>query len=565
MKFFDLIFKVKMLLDNKDRISILILSFFTFIGLILEVIGIALIIPIISLTISEENKNEFLDINILEISNYFNFSDPLIFLLTLLLIVFFGKMIFFGILYFNQKTFVSNLITKISNTLFNLYSSQKLNYYTKKNRSVIIQNLQNETYYLFLFFESLTILLSELLLIFVFILFIYLYDPESLLILLIYFGLMFLAYTFLTRKKSVEWGNKRLELDSKISKLILETFGFIKQIIVNDSHKFFNEKFISLNKSKYKYFSYRLTLDQIPKVYFEFVTVVFIIFYTFFLNLSNDPTEIIITKLGVLIAISYKVMPGLSKISASYQTIKNTSSSLNTIIKEFKQSKLTDDAKNQLKTFNKSIDFKNLSFKYDSKTDPVIKNFNINIQKNQIVGIIGKSGKGKTTLIDIISGLYDNFSGELFVDSKMLDLNKHIWKPNVSYVSQDTFIFEDSLKNNITISKAGKKIDNKQFQRALKLSQIYNWTNSLESNVNTIISQDGTSISGGQKQRIGIARAIYKDSDILIFDEPTSSLDEKTEEEIMKTIYSLKGYKTIIIITHKVSSLEKCDKIFEIK
>ena len=146
----------------------------------------------------------------------------------------------------------------------------------------------------------------------------------------------------------------------------------------------------------------------------------------------------------------------------------------------------------------------------------------------------------------------------------MLDLNKYIWKPNVSYVSQDTFIFEDSLKNNITISKAGKKIDNKQFQRALKLSQIYNWTNSLESNVNTIISQDGTSISGGQKQRIGIARAIYKDSDILIFDEPTSSLDEKTEEEIMKTIYSLKGYKTIIIITHKVSSLEKCDKIFEI-
>ena len=296
-----------MLLDNKDRISILILSFFTFIGLILEVIGIALIIPIISLTISEENKNKFLDINILEISNYFNFSDPLIFLLTLLLIVFFGKMIFFGILYFNQKTFVSNLITKISNTLFNLYSSQKLNYYTKKNRSVIIQNLQNETYYLFLFFESLTILLSELLLIFVFVLFIYLYDPESLLMLLIYFGLMFLAYTFLTRKKSVAWGNKRLELDSKISKLILETFGFIKQIIVNDSHRFFNEKFISRNKAKYKYFSYRLTLDQIPKVYFEFVTVVFIIFYTFFLNLSNDPTEIIITKLGVLIAISYKV------------------------------------------------------------------------------------------------------------------------------------------------------------------------------------------------------------------------------------------------------------------
>ena len=147
----------------------------------------------------------------------------------------------------------------------------------------------------------------------------------------------------------------------------------------------------------------------------------------------------------------------------------------------------------------------------------MIKNFNINIQKNQIVGIIGKSGKGKTTLIDIISGLYDNFSGELYLDSKIFDFKNQRWKPNVSYVSQDTFIFEDSLKNNITISKAGKKIDNKQFQKALKLSQIYNWTNSLESNVNTIISQDGISISRS-KTRIG-TRAIYKDSDILIFDE----------------------------------------------
>lgn len=565
MKTSDIITKAKGLLDSKDKILILILSFFTFIGLLLEVVGIAIIIPIIRIAISsDQDSSVFLNIDFNELALSYNIENPLNFLLILLLLIFFIKMIFFVLLYYKQKTFVSGLINKISDKLFWRYSTQNLNYYTKKNRSLIIQNLQNESYFLFLFFESLTVLISEALLIFVSLFFILYFDPKGLVYLLSYFGLAAIVFMFLTKSKSIYWGNKRLELDQKLSKLILETFGFIKEVIVNNSQDFFNKKFRQLNKSKYRYFSYRLTLDQIPRIYFEFITVLFLIFYTFYLTYLNESTESIIIKLGILIAVSYKVMPALSKVSASYQTIKNTSSSLRTIYNEISSS--TDDLSNKelVRSFNNQIHFKNLSFRYNQGEEDLIKNMDFKINKNEIIGIIGQSGKGKTTLLDIFSGLIPDYEGELFVDGKKIETNIQQWKPDIGYVSQSTFIFDDTIQNNVIVSRIGLPISENLYSESIKLSRLDEWISSLHMQSSSQISQDGSNISGGQQQRIGIARALYRNSEILVFDEPTSSLDSETESEIMETIYNLKGEKTIIIISHKVSILDQCDRIIKL-
>ncbi|MAM04794.1 MAG: hypothetical protein CMD06_02420 [Flavobacteriales bacterium] len=565
MKTSDIITKAKGLLDSKDKILILILSFFTFIGLLLEVVGIAIIIPIIRIAISsDQDSSVFLNIDFNELALSYNIENPLNFLLILLLLIFFIKMIFFVLLYYKQKTFVSGLINKISDKLFWRYSTQNLNYYTKKNRSLIIQNLQNESYFLFLFFESLTVLISEALLIFVSLFFILYFDPKGLVYLLSYFGLAAIVFMFLTKSKSIYWGNKRLELDQKLSKLILETFGFIKEVIVNNSQDFFNKKFRQLNKSKYRYFSYRLTLDQIPRIYFEFITVLFLIFYTFYLTYLNESTESIIIKLGILIAVSYKVMPALSKVSASYQTIKNTSSSLRTIYNEISSS--TDDLSNKelVRSFNNQIHFKNLSFRYNQGEEDLIKNMDFKINKNEIIGIIGQSGKGKTTLLDIFSGLIPDYEGELFVDGEKIETNIQQWKPDIGYVSQSTFIFDDTIQNNVIVSRIGLPISENLYSESIKLSRLDEWISSLHMQSSSQISQDGSNISGGQQQRIGIARALYRNSEILVFDEPTSSLDSETESEIMETIYNLKGEKTIIIISHKVSILDQCDRIIKL-
>jgi len=565
MKTSDIITKAKGLLDSKDKILILILSFFTFIGLLLEVVGIAIIIPIIRIAISsDQDSSVFLNIDFNELASSYNIENPLNFLLILLLLIFFVKMIFFVLLYYKQKTFVSVLINKISDKLFWRYSTQNLNYYTKKNRSLIIQNLQNESYFLFLFFESLTVLISEALLIFVSLFFILYFDPKGLVYLLSYFGLAAILFMVLTKSKSIYWGNKRLELDQKLSKLILETFGFIKEVIVNNSQDFFNKKFRQLNKSKYRYFSYRLTLDQIPRIYFEFITVLFLIFYTFYLTYLNESTESIIIKLGILIAVSYKVMPALSKVSASYQTIKNTSSSLRTIYNEISSSTYDLSNKELVRSFNNQIHFKNLSFRYNKGEEDLIQNMDFKINKNEIIGIIGQSGKGKTTLLDIFSGLIPDYEGELFIDGEKIETNNKQWKPDIGYVSQSTFIFDDTIQNNVIVSRIGLPISEKLYSESIKLSRLDEWISSLDMQSSSQISQDGSNISGGQQQRIGIARALYRNSEILVFDEPTSSLDSENESEIMETIYNLKGEKTIIIISHKVSILDQCDRIIKL-
>jgi len=163
-----------------------------------------------------------------------------------------------------------------------------------------------------------------------------------------------------------------------------------------------------------------------------------------------------------------------------------------------------------------------------------------------------------------ISGLLKEFHGIIKIDDKDIDIKSNYWKPKVSYVSQSTFIFDDTIKNNIIVSNPSKKFDKDLFEKSIKMASLNDWINTLNNKHETVLSQDGVSISGGQKQRVGIARAIYNDSDLLLFDEPTSSLDSKTEKEIMNTIYSLKRKKTIVIVTHKTDTLNKCDKIIEL-
>ena len=563
MNFISNLYRINKLLDKKDKFLFLILSFFTLIGLLLEVLGIAMIIPIISVTISPSDIEFFSNLNLNKVSVYFGFSSLIYFLLVSLLILFFIKMIFFVGLGFFQKTYVSKLINKISNNLYEKYIDQDLSFYNEKNKSEIIQNLQSETYYLFLFFESLLTLITDALLVLLFVCFIAFYNPEGFLFLFTYFGIAFMIYLFLTKSKSFRWGKRRSELDDEISKMILESFGFIKQILINESKNYFISNFDSKNNLKYRYISYRLTLDQIPKIYFEFVTVLFIVIYTFFLYNSNDQTNLIVTKLGILVAISYKIIPSLSKISVSFQTIKNTLTSLLKIYNELEN--VTCHKTNLIRNFKNKIEFKKLGFAHNDSSKTLIENINIQINKNKITGFFGGSGVGKTTILDIISGLHHNFKGEFFIDNKLIDQKKFTWRPKVSYVSQDTFIFNDSIENNIIISRAGEAFNENKFIEALKKAQIYDWVKTLDNKQKTKISHEGSNISGGQKQRIGLARAIYKDSDIFIFDEPTSSLDIQTEKEIMKTIYDLKGLKTIIIVSHNVSSLSGCDQIIELK
>ena len=210
------------------------------------------------------------------------------------------------------------------------------------------------------------------------------------------------------------------------------------------------------------------------------------------------------------------------------------------------------------------IEFENVDFSYNDKKNLVLKKLKFNIQKGQCIGIIGESGSGKSTLVDILLGLFVPTNGDVLFNGESIFLNPSIWRKNIGYVPQQSILIDDSIKKNIAFGEIDEKINTSKIIECLKEVQLFEFVNNLEHGMDTFVGEKGVKISGGQRQRIAIARALYNDPKILIFDEATSSLDKNTEEKIMKSIYSFKKSRTLIIISHRITSLINCDLWYEI-
>ena len=243
----------------------------------------------------------------------------------------------------------------------------------------------------------------------------------------------------------------------------------------------------------------------------------------------------------------------MNALNYNSETFKNTLSNLSAIKDE------ESIQKNEKKELNnvKNIKLSNIDFSYnENKT--ILQNISLDLKKGKMIGVVGKTGSGKTTLIDIISGLLEPSNGSLKVNERAI---KDITIGAISYITQDTILMDDSILNNICFGLQKKNFDKKKFDAALAVSQLNEFIEQLPEKENTHVGDRGTRISGGQKQRIGIARAIYNDSEILIFDEATSALDYETEKKILNQISKLKENKIIIMITHRLNALKLCDEL----
>jgi len=226
-----------------------------------------------------------------------------------------------------------------------------------------------------------------------------------------------------------------------------------------------------------------------------------------------------------------------------------------------------NDLKNdvlKLKKFKK-IKFDGVSFFYDQNENKVLENVNFEINNSDFVGIYGQTGSGKSTLVDLFCGLINPTSGKILVNDEELKINSITWQKNIGYVSQKSYLLDDTIKNNIAFTNQEIGVDVKNLEKSIDLAQLNNFISKLEKGSDTVIGEQGVRLSGGQRQRIGIARAIYRDASILILDEPTTGLDRLTSQNLLNDIVKLKGKKTIIIVSHDLSFLNDCNIILEIK
>jgi ABC-type multidrug transport system fused ATPase/permease subunit len=305
-------------------------------------------------------------------------------------------------------------------------------------------------------------------------------------------------------------------------------------------------------------------------MYLEAVAIITLVAILFLLQTDIQQSEDTVTKMGVFGLAAFRLLPSANRVLSAMNSLRFSMPVVEKIIEQLNSVKNIEKSKNNVKTSNSHIEFvnqieiENVSYAYPNQKNNTLNGVSFSFAKGECIGIIGRSGSGKTTLVDIILGLLSPSNGTICVDGINIKEALNSWRDIIGYVSQDVFLFDDNIQKNIAFGIEDEDIDHDRLEQILKDCELYDFVMSLPDALHTQLGERGMRLSGGQKQRLGIARALYKKSSILILDEATSALDTTTEKSIMDAINLLKGRTTSLIIAHRLSTLENCDRIIEI-
>lgn len=560
--------KIFEILDQDQKKKFCILFFLMFISMILEILGIASLIPLINFFLKNDliyykqyiDKINFLDnFSVLEIISLILFFIILFFLI---------KNLYLAFYYWFESKIIYKIRFDLGVKLFKKYINKPYSYHVEKNSSDLLSRIIQQAPAFGNAIMSLASLFSNSILLMGIFLFLFILRPfETLLILLIIFFLS-LIFFLLIKKKVFNIGKKTEEIERERLRVLQESFGGIKEINIYNAQNQFISLFIKLSDRVANIGFVASFFQKVPKVWFE-VLIIFttfsLLFYNLFFNFNNE--RILIT-LSIFLISSIKILPSVSAILIAMQNIKFSENSLINILKDLNadnnhlQNKQT--FKNNDVDFKNEIKFFNVSFHYSNSNRLIINDCNISIKKNDFICILGETGSGKSTFVDLLTSLVSPTNGKILVDNVDISENIYSWKNKISYVPQHPFLLDASIKENI-IFYSTQDYSEEKFNESLNKAELNELINRLPNGADSVVGEKGARISGGEKQRISIARAIYNDSEIIIFDESTNALDSEMEKKIMNTIIKFKGIKTIIFITHKKEFLSVYDRKFKLE
>ncbi len=328
----------------------------------------------------------------------------------------------------------------------------------------------------------------------------------------------------------------------------------------------------SFTKPSYEFSHYQAissTLVEVPQFLVEVIAFGALLAMAMY-ALASEGNEVaeLLPILGLYAMGALKLKPAVNIIYKSLATMKFGAAAIDNISEDLKESEQVVGIKNDYKrlTLKDSLVLKGLFFAYPNTAQAALQNINIVIKANTTVGIIGATGAGKSTLVDIVLGLLYPTQGDIIVDNEKLSLeNIRQWQNSIGYVPQSIFLADNTISSNIAFGIEKDSIDMKQVEQVAKMAQVHEFVTKLEHSYDTVIGERGVRLSGGQRQRLGIARALYHNPELLVLDEATSALDNETELEVMKAINNMSGSKTIIMIAHRLSTVERCDKIIKLE
>jgi len=551
---------IKFLVSLNKKKSLLIVLFFLIISTILEYAFVG-VVPILLNTIFKNSS----------IPNFLFFQESLDrqillkYVLILILIFFFLKNIFYFLNQFFILKYSFNLHNNLSRLLISKYLNDKYLAFINSKTSELLRNVKDNTDLVRQLVTNFLTFFTEIL-VFVGLCVIVIYNSSLISIFSIIFIVLFsCVYLYFSRGLSKSWSLKRQIYESSKIQYLQESFyGFKELKLFNKESLFinnYNEKNINSNLMNLRF----NLLYFFPRVYLEVIGALGVVILIIF-NLKQGDKDLllsVIPLLGLYFVAFIRLLPSVNRILNAIETHRYALPALKIVyndLKPIKFKKITSIQHNIF--FKKNIKFKNVYFSF-SKDKNIFNNINLEIKYGDKIGIVGESGIGKTTLVNLISGLLEPTKGSILSDGTNVHKNIKSWQSNVGYIYQSTFLMNDTVENNISFNSKKDDLHYQKISKIIKLIKLNSLISKLPNGLNTIVGDDGAKLSGGQIQRIGIARALYFDRKLLICDEITNSLDNISENSVINSLKTID--KTIIIISHKIKNLDFCSKIYEIR
>lgn len=570
-----LIKRVIAILTVRQRKMLIILLGMMLIGAGLETVGTSLLIPFITVAMQPESvlENEYLryfyDLFGLESANGF-----LIMLSIVLSIVFVVKNVYLYFMYYVQYRFIYNGQYNTSRNLFKDYVRRPYEFYLDASTPVVMRHIMsdvNGSYNLLLTFLQ---LFTEIFIFIALLVLALVNSPQMTLVMCGVLGVILVANKKILGPILRRFGHEVQTNSALTTKWIMQAVNGMKETKVLNKERYFVEQYEKSADRLNTIQKRQNSMQNIPRLLIETICMCgILIMMAIFLAAGNNLSEMI-TQLGVLAAVAIKLMPSANKLSTYINNIAYYEPSLiaveDIIIRSHQKDAQTDvlfQKAEEIKPmeFKKEVTLENITYRYPNTEVDILKDASVTIPIGKSVGFIGPSGAGKSTTVDVLLGLLDPQKGNVMADGVDIKTNLPGWYAKVGYVPQMIFMLDDTIRNNVAYGVDENEIDDEQVWYALREAQLDEFVKGLPEGLDTSIGERGVRISGGQRQRLGIARALYTEPEIMIFDEATSALDNDTEAAIMEAIERLHGKKTLVIIAHRLTTIEKCDAVYRVE
>lgn len=560
--------KIWQLLTPVERRRAMVLIALMFVAMGLETLGVGLLIPTLALLTQPDYATKFQAIQpVLRALGHPSAETIVIGAMLILVITYAIKALFLGFVAWRQTSFAYGVQEQLSQRLFTLYLQQPYAFFLQRNSAQLLHTTVSEInrFTAYTMIPSLSIVAESLVFAGLAILLLTV-EPLGALITGGVLGGVGWIFQSLVRRRVIHWGKMRQHHEGLRTQHLQQGLSGAKDVKVLGREAEFLDQFRTHNLESTRMVRLEQTLAAMPRLGLELLAVTALAALVLTLLAQGRAVDSVLPKLGLFGAAAFRLLPSVTRLLGSIQLLHYGMPVVDTLRAELGLPvPAPTPRQGPARRFERAIELQQVCYTYAGRSDPALDRIDLTIRCGESVGFLGESGAGKSTLVDVLLGLLTPASGCVRVDGRDIEEDLRSWQNQIGYVPQTIFLTDDTLRRNVAFCLPSSQIDEAAVERALRAAQLDEFVRDLPEGLDTMVGERGVRLSGGQRQRIGLARALYHDPAVLVLDEATAALDTATESNVMEAVKALQGQKTLIIVAHRLSTLQRCDRLYRLE